>query len=357
MRIVQVCPTYYPQVGGIGEQVRNTSERLAKKHDMVVLTTDASGTLPTVESINGVEVKRYKSWAPNEAYYFSWKLRECLLKKRVNYDVLHAHGYGAFPALYASQVKNGGRFVFSPHYHGSGHSFFRSLLHVPYKFLGKGIFKKSDRIICVSNFERNLIKSHFKIDEKKFVVIPNGINFEEFIGLGRRNVPKRDSRVVLYVGRLEKYKGVQYLITVLRKLDESTLLEIVGTGPYKKDLIRLAHEQGIEARVRFYENLPREELLQRYADADVFVLLSRHEAYGISVAEALASGIPCIVLKASALQEWVDNKDVFGIDYPIDLDELASIIKTNIGKKIERTDLCTWDMVAEDLERIYEELQ
>ena len=128
-------------------------------------------------------------------------------------------------------------------------------------------------------------------------------------------------------------------------------------GADERDLMRLAHEQGIEARVRFYENLRREELLQRYANADLFVLLSRHEAYGISVAEALASGIPCIVLKASALQEWVDNKNVFGIDYPIDLDELASMIKTSIGEKVERTDLCTWDMVTEDLERIYEELQ
>jgi glycosyltransferase involved in cell wall biosynthesis len=278
------------------------------------------------------------------------------VRKHIDCDILHAHGYGAFPALYASCAKNSGAFVFSPHYHGSGHSLFRSLLHIPYRLVGKRIFEKSDQIICVSNFERNLIKSHFNINEKKFIVVPNGINSEEFINLKRRGMPRKDSQVVLYVGRLEKYKGVQYLIAVLRRLDENILLEVVGAGPYKKALMKLAHAKGIEARVRFYEGLRREELLQRYASADLFVLLSRHEAYGISVAEALAAGIPCIVANASALQEWVDDKNVFGISYPIDMDELASLITMSMGRKIQGKNVCTWDMVAEDLERTYKRL-
>jgi glycosyltransferase involved in cell wall biosynthesis len=353
MKILQVCPRYYPDIGGVEEHVRNISERLAKKCDVTVFTTDPSGKLSKHETINGVTVKRFKSWAPNEAYYFSRELKRYLAKNSDDYDVVHAHSYHAFPALYAAQAKGKNKLVFTPHYHGTGHTLFRSLLHIPYKFFGKKIFEKAGKVICVSNYERSLVLKRFKVDEKKVVVIPNGINLEEFKGLKKQS---KDCRVILYVGRLEKYKGVHYLIKALPKLDNDIMLEIVGKGPYQKSLVKLAQKMGWGNRVKFYQNLPRKELLRAYADADVFALLSKYEAFGICVAEALASKTLCIVAKTSALKEWVDNKNCFGIDYPINHDELGKLINKVIGKEMSGVKLYDWDDTARELSRIYEKI-
>ena len=275
------------------------------------------------------------------------------MKNSNNYDVVHAHSYHAFPALYAAQAKNRNKLVFTPHYHGTGHTFFRSMLHVPYKFLGKKIFEKADKIICVSKYEKSLVAKNFKVNDEKISIIPNGLNLEEFEGLQKE---KKDYRAILYVGRLEKYKGVHCLIKALPMLNNDTVLEIVGKGPYKKSLVKLVRKLGLESRVNFHHNLPKEKLLQKYADADLFVSLSKHEAFGICVAEALASKTPCIVANTSALEEWIDNENCFGIDYPIDVDELGKLINEVIGREIGAVKLYAWDDTVRELSRIYEEI-
>lgn len=351
MKITQVCPRYYPYIGGVETHVREISERLVKKNFKVkVLTTDSSGKLPKEDIFRGVKVRRFKSWAPNEAYYFSKELKEYLMRDSDDYGVVHAHSYHDFPALYAAQAKSGNKLVFTPHYHGTGHTFFRSLLHIPYKFFGKKIFEKADKIIYVSNYERKLVMKRFKVDEEKVVVIPNGVDLEEFRGLRRGS---KDSRVILYVGRLEKYKGVCYLIKALPKLDNDIVLEIVGKGPYNKSLVKLARKLGVESRVKFYHDLPKEKLLQKYVDADLFVSVSKHEAFGICVAEALASKTSCIVANTSALKQWIDNENCFGISYPIDVDELGKLINEVIGREVTRVKLSDWNEVVEKLEKIY----
>jgi len=110
----------------------------------------------------------------------------------------------------------------------------------------------------------------------------------------------------------------------------------------------------VKNRVSFYGGgLSREEILQKYGDAGLFVLLSKHESYAISVAEALASGIPCIVAKTSALTEWVDDKNCFGINYPIDIDELVALINHTVGKTADGTKLFDWDDITEELMKTY----
>lgn len=358
MKIAQVCHRYYPHIGGVETYVKEVSERLVKKDFQVeVLTTDPSGELLREEIINGVRVRRFKSWAPSEAYYFSKELKRYLVKNSDNYDVVHAHNYHAFPALYAAQAKGRNKLLFTPHYHGTGHKFFRKLLHIPYKFLGKKILDKADRIVCVSNHERNLVMKRFKVNEKKVVIIPPGINLEEFKGLKKRS---KNYRVILYVGRLEEYKGVDHMIRALPKLDDDILLEIVGKGPYKKNLVQLMNKLGVRSRIKFYQDLPRKDLLQKYADANLVVLLSKFEVYSITIAEALTAGTPCIVANTSALTEWVDNKSCFGISYPINVDELSKlvnhVIRSNNRAYLRKTrskKIQDWDEVVGRLEHIY----
>ncbi len=83
------------------------------------------------------------------------------------------------------------------------------------------------------------------------------------------------------------------------------------------------------------------------------VLLSKYEAYGLVVAEALACKTPCIVANTSALSEWIDNRNVFGIDYPIHIEELVNLIKEVSGVSVEGVNIPTWDVAVEKLKRVY----
>lgn len=352
MRILQICPRYYPQFGGVEEHVRNISERLAKKHEVVVATTDPLGYLPREDFVEGVKVLRYKCFAPNEAYYFSRQLWKYLVSNSNNFDLLHAHAYGAFPALYAALAKNNAKLFFTPHYHAVAHSCFSKMLHVPYNLVGRKIFEKADKVICVSNYEKNIVLRSFKIDAGKIVRIPNGLNLKEFTGLKK---PAKTHRTILCVGRLEKYKGINHIIKIMPKLSNDITFEVVGSGPYKKHLLDLAKKLGVENRVAFFQNLARSELIQRYAAADLYLQLSEAEAFGISVLEALATGVPCIVRVTSALSEWVDNRNCFGITDPTDTDRLVALINAVIGKKTEEVDReYDWDLIAAKLSVLYE---
>jgi len=353
MKIAQVCPRYPPYIGGVETHVNEISKRLASRgFEVDVLTTDPLGNLPKEENLGGVTVKRFKSWAPSESYYVSWQLKKYLSRNSVKYDVVHAHSYHALPALYAAQAKSRNRLVFTSHYHGKGHTFFRNLLHVPWMFVARKAFKRADKVICVSNYERNLVISKFRINGEKIALIPNGLNLKEFNSLKRQ---KKNCKVILYVGRLEKYKGVDNIIRCLPKLDNNFLLEIVGKGPHKEGLIRLVNSLKVQDRVRFYQNLPRSELLQKYANADLFILLSAYEAFGISIAEALAAGTPCIVANTSALSEWIDGENCFGIDYPIIVENLVKVIHQVMGKTAISMRFSDWEDVVNKLERIYNE--
>jgi len=331
--------------------VRNIGERLAENHEVTVATTDPTGKLPREEVINSVRVFRFKSWAPNESYYVSNTLRNYLGASSSKFDVVHAHSYHAFPALYAAQTKGKNRLFFTSHYHGSGHTFFRSLLHVPYKWIGMSIFEKADKTICVSSFEKSLLLKDFHIREGDVEVVPNGVNLDEFRFLKRQG--KQNYRTILTIGRLERYKGVQYLILSLTQLNENVILDIVGKGPLETYLRKLVSNLKLQKRVIFERDLLRADLLQRYADSDLFVSLSSLESYGLTVAEALAAGTPCIVANASALSEWIDNINCYGIDDPINADQLVALINKVMGKSVHAQKIPDWNDVVQHLERLY----
>ena len=347
MKILQVSVGYSPALGGIANHVKNISERLAKNHEVTVFTHNYRGFFPKEERINGVLVKRFRSFSPGAAYHFSpGMIREL---KRSRYDIVHGHGYHSLP-LYFARYAKGKKFVVTSHHHGHGHTAFRDVLYKLYKPFGKRIFTDANTIIAVSNYEKKLLLKEFGLDEGKIRLIPNGVNLAEFT---LKYVPQ-ETKSILYVGRLEEYKGVQYMIQTLPLLDDNFILEIVGGGPYKMELIQLAKKLELNHRVRFNRFLPRSELLKMFSRAQVFVLLSQDEAFSIVVAEALASKTPCVVANTSALMEWVDNKSCFGIDYPISTDKLAELISKVSNVRVNDVKLWDWDDVARELEHTYD---
>jgi len=347
MKILQVCPKYFPSIGGVEEHVRNISERMTRQHEVTVFACDSSGRLAKEEEMNGVLVRRFKSFSPSDAYHVSFEMIKEL--RSSEFDIVHGHSYHAFPLFFSRYAKKK-RFIVTPYYHGHGHTPVRDSLIRLYKPFGKKIFREADKVIALSNHEKDLLIKSFKIDGDKVVVIPSGINLAEFKDLEK---VEGKHKTILYVGRLEEYKGLQYVIQAVPLLDAGMRLEIVGNGPYKEHLIRLTKGLGLEDRIDFYQGLPREELLHRYANADLLVLLSRYESFGITVAEALASKTPCIVANTSALREWIDNKNCFGIDYPVNIAQLAKSIDEVIGSEVEEVKLWDWDQVVKETVTIY----
>ena len=337
--------------------MKEICERLSESGlDVEILTTDPSGNLPREEKINDVSVKRFKSWAPGEAYYFSNQLLRYLRNPAYKYDIVHAHNYGTFPALYAAETKTLNKLVVTPYYHSRSSTALRRALHVPYTRYAKRIFERADRIICVSAYEKNLLTDRHKIDERKITVIPIGINIDEISALKIGVVP-RVRRSILYVGRLEKYKGVDYAVQALPYLDDDITLEIVGNGPYEKTLRKLVSKMGLQGRVTFYGGgLPRSEISMKYIQAGLVVLLSKYESFGIVVGEALAAGTPCIVSTGSALDEWVDNRTCFGVNFPIDINGLANLILGILGTRVQRISLPSYGETVRRLMSLYEQI-
>jgi glycosyltransferase involved in cell wall biosynthesis len=356
LNILQVCPVPFgtPE-GGVAEYVNNVSKFLARKHVVTVYGTNPKQSFPQAEYIDGVNVERFKHYSPGGAYQFSIELPLRLRKSK--FDVVHGHGYHSFPLHFCTLAKCT-KFIASAHFHGHGHTPFRDSLLKLLSPLGKRTLIKADKIVAVSEYERSLLEKSFKLDSSKIAVIPNGLNLSEFSNIERS---KRDFRSILYVGALYCYKGPQYLIEVLPKLDNDIILEIIGKGPLREVLEMRAKELKISSRVKFYQDLPRDELLQKYVDADLFVMLSRYEAYSIVVAEALASGKRCILTRTSALTEWIDEEDCFGIDFPVDIGELARLVKRVLdfgqnnskGKKWFGKKILEWKDIASRLESVY----
>ena len=115
----------------------------------------------------------------------------------------------------------------------------------------------------------------------------------------------------------------------------------------------------IDDSIAWYPFLPADQLQEKIDHSDIFLLLSRSENYGISVAEALSRGIACIVTKTTALNEFLNEPGCFGITYPPDPLALAQLIVSVHGSNVRTGPLTdkirTWDRIAPEYERIYRE--
>jgi glycosyltransferase involved in cell wall biosynthesis len=357
MKVAQVTFLYYPSIGGVQTHVKKLSESLARKGIQVeVLTTDPTKKLPKEVEINKIPVRRFKSWAPMGDFHFSGELSSYIKKHFSEYDLVQAHSYNDLPAFYVAQAKDqstgkGGPFIFTPHYHGEGSNFFTNILHRFYKpFAGSKIFTEADLVVCVSKYERDLVEKNFPMAKGKTLIIPNGVD----LGKGnstqvafQKQIP---SEYVLYVGRFDSYKRVDKLVAALKYISRKNLsLVLVGKGPMKARIMKLARILGLQERIIIYENLNEEYLAQIYRNAAVLVNLSNLEAYGLTVSEALSNGTPCVVARSSALSEWIDDVNCFAVDDPEDPMLIARVIDAMIGRRAMGVKLPSWDDIAQNV--------
>jgi len=357
-KVAQVCLRYYPHIGGVETHIKAISERLVNQGiEIDILTTDAAGKLPRVEIMNNLTIKRFKGWVPNNAYYFSPELEHYLRKNSGNYNIVHAHNYSAFPALHAVLAKKRNKLIFTPHYNGTSPERIRRLLHIPYGLLWARLLRRVDKIICVSQAAKLLFQANFSVPDEKIVIISNGVEVDAIQAAQSYDV---NDKVILYMGRMEKYKNVHHIIEAMPYLSEQYVLYIVGDGPYKGALVQLMEKLNLRDRVKILSGLSNTEVYRWYKTCSVFVTLSSLEAFGITVLEGVAAGKPVVASDIPAFRELANR--VHGIQLAniscIAPQELAEIIASSAESNPPKSDLSdfSWDSIAARISSIYEEL-
>lgn len=339
MKIIQVTPRYPPRTGGVETHVQQISERLVDRgHEVTVFTADAGASVESHTTRNGVEVRRFRGFAPSDAFHIAPQI--ALAVRRADADVVHAHNYHSLPMLFAALGVIDERLVVTPHYHGGSASRLRDRLLSLYRPLGRWAMRRADAVIAVSEWERRELQRDFGIDA---TVIPNGIDVERFADA---EPEARERPYLLSVGRLEEYKGIQDVIRALGGLPDFDLI-IAGTGPYREQLEAIARDIDVRGRIEFLGYVDTDCLPGLYAGASVYVTLSRFEAFGMTVGEALAAGTPSVVRTGSALDDWTRYTAVSAVDTdepPVVAEAIRSMVGTNTSVRPP-----TWNEVVENL--------
>jgi glycosyltransferase involved in cell wall biosynthesis len=342
MRVLQVTPRYPPRTGGVENHVEQVSERLVDRgHDVTVHTADAGPDVAHSETRNGVAVRRHRALAPGGAYHLAPGVLRSV--RRADADVVHAHNYHSFPLLLAAAGARC-RVVATPHYHGGSASRLRDALLRVYRPAGGWALGRADAVVAVSEWERDRLAATFGLAATH---VPNGVDVGRFAAA---DPEVRDRPYLLTVGRLEAYKGVQFAVDALAHLPEFDLL-IAGEGPYAGTLRRRAAERGVADRTEFLGYVDHDRLPGLYAGASAHLTLSEFEAYGLTVAEALAAGTSCVVHEAGALADWVGETGCVGVPDRTP-DAVAAAVREAAGTTVD-VSLPTWDDVVADLEALY----
>jgi glycosyltransferase involved in cell wall biosynthesis len=282
MRVAHVVASYHPRIGGVETHVRRIAEACAVAGDDVTVLTHATGTAPAVEDVGAVRVLRFPETVRSGRYPLSLPLFRYLAAQAAEFEVVHAHSYHTLVGQAAA--RSGRPFVFTPHYHGTGHTRAAALMHRVYRLAGLWVLTNADAVICVSQAERASLAGDFPAIARKIRVIPNGTE-PRAPAAGRQ--PPDGPPVLLTVGRLERYKNVDLIIRAFGGLRSAADLIVVGDGPDRARLEQLARAAG---RVRFTGRVSDAELDDLLARADVVTSASDHEAFGLVVADGLTAG-------------------------------------------------------------------
>ena len=310
LRVLLVAARYFPYMGGLETHVYEVGRRLVRAGVQVtVLTTDVSGQLLTSENMEGMQIRRVRSWPSNKDYYFAPDIYRIITQEK--WDLVHCQGYHNLVPPLAMLAARRARIPYIVTFHSGGDSSLlrKALRHLQWMVL-RPLLAQAEYLISPSKWEVEFFRERLHLPESQFVVIPNG---SYHLPLAPEATgQKKNSTLIVSVGRLERYKGHQRMIAALPKVQEQVpdvQLRIVGVGPYEATLRKMARELGVARCVEIRPIPPGDGngMAALLAQADLVTLLSEHEAQGIAVLEALSLQRPVLVANTSALQDFAEN--------------------------------------------------
>ena len=248
------------------------------------------------------------------------------LAMKETFDIIHAHEWLSFPAGIEAKRVSGKPLIAHVHATEFDRTGGNVNQHV-YEIEKEGM-EKADRVVAVSDFTKNIIVNHYGIEPSKITVIHNGIEKEDYhvIPSTLKKFKEKGTKIVLFVGRITLQKGPDYFLRAAQKTlsyKPNVLFVIVGSGDMKEKIINQAAELGISNNVLFTGFLRGEELSSVYQAADLFVMPSVSEPFGLASLEALAHGTPVLISKQSGVSEVITHG--LKVDF-WDIDEMTNKI-------------------------------
>lgn len=283
------------------------------------------------------------------------------MAEQIDFDIIHCHDWLTVLGGICVKRKSGKPLVFTVH----STEYDRSIGNpCPWVMdIERYGINEADGIIAVSRRIKNQIIEKYGADPKKIRVIYNAIDANTF-DHGLKLEPGED--LILSLGRLTLHKGIDHLLKAARIVVDhhpNAKFVIAGKGEKFKDLLNLSIDLGLEKNVFFLGFVSQEDVERLYSRADVFLLPSVFEPFGITALEAMAAGTPTIISKTSGVSEVTEN--VFKIDF-WDTEKMASRILEILNYKElyqemssnsrEEAKRITWDDIAEQTTDFYRSL-
>ena len=318
MQILHIYKDYFPVLGGIENHIRILAEaQVTRGHNVTVLVANPAQRT-TVETLNGVRVIKAARWAT----VASTPISPALFRQaaRLKADVAHLH-FPHPPGEVANWLWRPAKATVISYHSDVVRQ--ASILRF-YKPLMKRVLKKADAIIYGSPPMRASV--YLQPHAAKLHLIPYGIPLDRFwrepsgaeIDRARANYPRAftDRPLLLFVGRLRYYKGLNVLIDALPQIDADLL--VVGVGPMLDEWQTLARARGVADKVVWLGEVSDADLPALYHQSDVFVLPATHtsEAFGLVQVEAMASGVPTICTELGTGTSYVTQHEQTGLVVP-----------------------------------------
>jgi len=371
-------------IGGLGKVTYELCDALAKKGIDITLVLPIRGSsnkitiIPTNISVIGVKTLLNPYLTKKTNYLFTTKENElysgnlydevekytkkCIeIIKDVDFDIIHCHDWMTFKAGVLAKKYSNKKLIL--HVHSTEYD--RSIGSCnPYVYsIEMEGFKNADKIIAVSEYTKRKLVEVYNINKNKINVVHNAVIFDGNI---RKRISNSKNKIVLFLGRLSLQKGPDYFIKSAKRVLEyykDVIFVLAGDGELLPNLINLSCELGIETKMLFTGRLSDEEVHELYSIADLYVMPSVSEPFGLTALEAASKGVPIIISKNSGVREIL--RHALEVDF-WDIEELTNKIicalnylplkECIIENTYQTLPDISWDKQADKLINIYNNL-
>jgi glycogen synthase len=336
-RVLILSWEYPPLIeGGLARHVRKLAEQLVAVEDVEVhVLTRGDERMPAEDELDGVFVHRVREpRRPRDLGEFvTWVehmnadmlAAGVELGDRFDFDLVHGHDW--LVAVAGDHLANRFRCPLVVTIHATEYGRHQGWVdkHPQSHIHGveRWMANRADRVITCSHYMRGHVADVYGLEESRVTVIPNGIDPLDLQPVDdldklRAQFAAPEERLVVLVGRLVYEKGFQLALEALPGLVErlgDVRFLVAGSGTHEQELRRQAEELGLDAHGTFLGWIGDDVLHSLYRIADLCVVPSIYEPFGLVALEAMASGCPCIVADTGGLREIVPEDERVGLRF------------------------------------------
>jgi glycogen(starch) synthase len=390
MRVLVISWEYPPIIeGGLARHVRKLSEHLVAEGVEVHVLTRGGGRLPAIEERHGVVVHRLQEppFPKDIKAFVRWveamndDMRELgnELSDNLRFDLVHSHDWLVAGAAERIARRTGRPWLTTVHatefgrHQGWVQNYPQSHIHAA----EREMVQRADHVITCSRYMRSHVASVFGVRPARITAMQNGIDPRDLepvvpdLDALRARYAQPDERLVLLVGRLVYEKGfhlaLDALAPVIRKLGGVRFV-VAGTGTAEAELRRQAWRLGLHRKGVFLGWVGDDMLHSLYRVADLCIVPSIYEPFGLVALEAMASGCLCVVADTGGLREVVPGDGTVGLRFPSrDTAALGAILERVLTDDAERAQLVAearehvlrfdWGEVARQTNGVYRKLE